>query len=306
LACFITQTYAQVNCAASLSCGDCTNISITARSCGWCASNKRCYAGNAAGPNITDPSTPPYCDVGWIYLNSDCEDECKILAQDCFDCQSIKHINCVWTKQNQCRLNGTIDPAYISPTCSCGMYHTCRECNAHKAGNCSYCPQKNACFNSADGLKNNCTFRLDGTCPCNVTYSCFECLENDNCGWCTKKGLCGDASSMDFLKLCDFSPIRIDKCSAICPTEKTCKDCMSIEGVSCAWCKNTTGSFCVDLIVTDICLTEACEPAVYNGGGGGFDGGSFVGGMFLALGLVGIAGAGYWYATRRQSYKPLN
>jgi len=81
---------------------------------------------------------------------------------------------------------------------------------------------------------------------------------------------------------------------------------MSIEGVSCAWCKNTTGSYCVDLVVTDICLTEACEPAIYNGGGGGFDGGSFVGGMFLALGLVGIAGAGYWYATRRQSYKPLN
>jgi len=78
---------------------------------------------------------------------------------------------------------------------------------------------------------------------------------------------------------------------------------MTIEGVSCAWCKNTTGTYCMDIIITDVCNIESCQPPPSVGG---FDGGSFVGGMFLALGLVGIAGAGYWYATRRSAYKPLN
>jgi len=294
LAIFITQSYAQVDCSPYLTCGDCTNT--TTKSCGWCAATKSCVQGNAGGP------ANGFCDIGWIYYAKDCIDECKILADDCFDCNNIKHINCTWTKLNQCRSTKDIDPSYITSNCSCSMYHTCHECNAHKLGNCGYCPEKKACLDQ--GSAAGCTFRIDGTCPCNATYSCFDCLENDGCGWCTKRGICGMANSQDFMKLCNYAILPLT-CSAICPQQKTCKDCMSIEGVSCGWCKNTTGAFCVDLVVTDVCFIEACEPAVYPPSGG-FDGGSFVGGMFLALGLVGIAGAGYWYATRRQSYKPLN
>jgi len=305
ISCLISTIKGQVDCSGirQTNCSICLNNSF---GCGWCSSNKRCYPGNLQGPAVNE--TIPYCDIGWIYNSnyaaSDCADECGILAQDCFDCASIQHLPCVWTRFNKCRLNSTVDPAYVITKCNCSMYKTCRECNAHVAGRCGYCPHLKQCMNVDDGKQFNCKFRLDGICPCNSTYSCLDCLENDGCGWCTKKGLCGDAGDMDFFHLCSNEPIRIDKCSAICSSQSTCKDCMSIEGVSCGWCKNNTGSYCMDLITTDICLIEACEPAIYPGGG--FDGGSFVGGMFLALGLVGIAGAGYWYATRRQSYKPLN
>jgi len=109
------------DCPAQLSCDTCTNKSITAGSCGWCSANKRCYPGNSIRPNVTDP-TVPFCDIGWIWAADDCADECSILAQDCFDCQAIQHIDCVWTKQNKCRLNGTVDPGYITNTCNCNMY----------------------------------------------------------------------------------------------------------------------------------------------------------------------------------------
>jgi len=178
---FIIFAKAQAPCNDPYSQNNCSTCTQNA-SCGWCAPTKHCYTGNIQGINVTDNGL--YCDVGWIYLPNQCVDECSILADDCFDCQAIQHTQCVWTKLNQCKSKAVVtDPSYIVNNCTCDMFKTCRECNAHKLGNCTYCTNLGACVAMQDALSKGCKIAFN--CPCNSSISCLSCMENPACHWCT-------------------------------------------------------------------------------------------------------------------------